>query len=97
MLPWLLSLATAVWFGLIAHRAGRNWALWMIGGALFALAATTMTDGVIRAASIPLSHATAVHVRAEMVAVALLSVGFLGWLLTLGLHRRRSTGLTGGH
>jgi len=89
MLPWSFSLATAIWFGMMARRAGRNWVPWALGGALFALVTTTVILGVSQAAFIPLSHGAVVRFRIKTVAAACLIVGFLGWLLTLSLQRWR--------
>jgi hypothetical protein len=86
-LPWLTSLATAVWFGFMAYRAGRNWALWVVGGALFALVTTTLVLGVAEAAFIPLSHDAMVRFQALTAFVAVLVVAVAGWLFTLDLQR----------
>ena len=83
--PWAFSLATAIWFGLMARRADRSWLLWGIGGAFLALASSTIVLGVSEAVFIPLSHEACVHSRIGSVAAAALTVGALGWLVTLSL------------
>jgi hypothetical protein len=89
-LPWLTSLGAAVWFGIMAYRGGRNWALWVVGGALFGLVTTTLILGVAEAAFIPLSHDALVHFHVVIAIVAVLVVAVLGWLFTLDLQRSHS-------
>jgi hypothetical protein len=89
-LPWLTSLGAAVWFGFMAYRAGRNWALWVVGGALFGLVTTTLILGVAQAAFIPLSHDALVRFHVLISMAAVLVVAALGWLFTLDLQRWRS-------
>jgi hypothetical protein len=86
--PWLFSLGTAVWFGIMAYRARRNWLLWASGGAVFALLTTTIIMGIGEAAFVPVSYEAEVRFRIEVVGMAILTVGFLGWLFTFDLHRR---------
>jgi hypothetical protein len=87
LLPWLTSLGAAVWFGIMAYRGGRNWALWVVGGALFGLVTTTLILGVAQAAFIPLSHDALVHFHLLVGVVAVSVVVALGWLFTLDLQR----------
>ena len=89
-LPWLTSLGAAVWFGIMAYRGGRNWALWVVGGALFGLVTATLILGVAEAAFIPLSHDALVRFHVLMAILAVLVVAVLGWLLTLDQQRSHS-------
>jgi hypothetical protein len=86
--PWLISLTTAVWFGVLARRVRHNWLLWAAGGALFGLVSTTMIEGIGEAAFVPVSHEAVVLFRVKVAAMDLCSVGFLGWLFTFDLRRR---------
>jgi hypothetical protein len=88
ILPWLFFVATAFWFGRVAYRAGRNWGLWAVGGALLGLVVSTMTEGLAQATFIPLSDDAVVAFHVRLVALALVNVGVLGWLFTFRLHRR---------
>jgi D-alanyl-lipoteichoic acid acyltransferase DltB (MBOAT superfamily) len=85
---WLIALGTAIWFALLARRAGRNWVLWAFAGWLFALGGATIVVGVIHAAFIPTSHAEHIRFRVESIAAALFLVIVLGWLLTSNLHQQ---------
>jgi hypothetical protein len=88
-IPWGFSIATAVWFGWVARRAGSNWLAWALGGGAFSLAITTMILGVSQAAFIPLSHDASVYFQTKSIAAAALVVGSLGWCLTRNLRRLR--------
>ncbi len=87
-IPWLLAVATAIWFGFTAHRAERNSVLWSLGGGLFALVISTIVLGLGNAAAMPFSdhERSSLHLRWTGEAVVL--IGILGWLFTLGLHRQ---------
>ena len=87
MLPWFLAFGTAVWFGVMAGRAGRNRLPWAAAGAVLGLVATTVVQGLGEAVFLPLSHEAIVLFRIKTVAAALGVVGFLGWIFTLGLQR----------
>jgi len=80
--PWAFALVTAVWFGMKARAAGRNWLGWALGGGVFALTATTFVLGVSQAAFIPLSQTAVVWFRIKSVAAAALMVGAVGCFLT---------------
>jgi len=82
------AVATAIWFGLMAYRAGRAWYGWALGGAIFALVASTIVFGVTQATFLPLSHTAYVHWRVRSVAIAFLVIFILGWILTLSLRRK---------
>jgi len=85
MLPWFFAFGTALWFGVMAGRAGRNRLSWAAGGAVLGLVATTVVRGLGEAVSLPLSHEAMVLFRVKTVAAAFGTVGFLGWAFTLGL------------
>jgi hypothetical protein len=89
ILPWLFAALTGGWFGWMASRAGRSWALWAVGGAAFGLVASTIVIGLGRAGSIPYSEQQASLDRLKWSAAAVLLIGAVGWLLTAGLHRHR--------
>jgi len=88
VVPWLLAVVTAIWFGFVGHRAERNFVLWSLGGGLFALVASTIVLGLGYAAAMPFSdqERTKLHLRWTGEAVVL--IGILGWLFTFGLHRQ---------
>ncbi len=86
--PWLLALATALWFALMARKAGRSWFGWALGGGLFALVTATLTLGLAQAAFIPISTEAYISWRAKSIGAAILLIVCLGWLFTLGLHRQ---------
>ncbi len=83
----MFALATAVWFGWMAHRAGRTWISWALGGAFFALAATTLVLGVSGAMFIPMSHEAAEMHRVKSAGACALVVLVFGWIFSAGLHR----------
>jgi hypothetical protein len=85
--PWLFAVLTGGWFGWMASRAGRSWALWAVGGAAFGLVASTIVIGLGRAGSIPYSAQQASLDRLKWLAAAFLLMGAVGWMLTAGLHR----------
>jgi hypothetical protein len=61
--PWCLAVVTAVWFGWMAQRAGRSWALWTCGGAVFGLVTSTFIIGINHAAAIPFDSAERMHLH----------------------------------
>ena len=85
MLPWVLAFGAAIWFGVMAGRAGRNRLSWAAGGAVLGLVATTVVRGLGEAVFLPLSHEAIVFFRVKMVAAPFGIVAFLGWIFTLGL------------
>ena len=88
LIPWLLALATAVWFGLMARRAGRSWFLWAAGGGLFALAAATIVLGLGHSTAIPFSDRDRTRLQIEWTLTAIVVIAALGWLFTINLHRQ---------
>ena len=71
----------------MANRAGRSWALWAVGGAIFGLVISTIMIGLGRALSIPYSDHQAAMDGLKWMAVAAILILAVGWLLTAGLHR----------
>jgi hypothetical protein len=88
-MPWLFAVLTAGWFGWMASRAGRSWALWAIGGGAFGLVISTLMIGLGRASSIPYSDHEAGLAGLKWICVAAILILAVGWLLTAGLHRHR--------
>lgn len=86
--PWLLAVGTAVWFGFAAKRAERNSALWSLAGGLFALVVSTIVFGLGHAAAMPFSDQARARLHLQWTAEAVVLIGLLGWLFTLGLHRQ---------
>jgi hypothetical protein len=87
IIPWVLSLVTAIWFALVARKAERSWVPWAVSGAVFALVTGTIVLGLGQATANPFSsrERTIFHIRWAVEAVILM--GALGWLLTMPLHR----------
>ncbi len=88
MIAWLLALATALWFGLMAFKAHRAWGLWAVGGGLFALVTTTIVLGLEEAAFIPFSSREAALFHWRAVGISILIILVFGWLFTMGLHQQ---------
>lgn len=86
--PWWLALVTAIWFALMAQRAGRSWVLWAFSGALFALVTGTLILGLGRAMTIPFSDHDRAAAQAKWTIAVILVVAVLGALFTLGLLRQ---------
>lgn len=88
IIPWLLACATAVWFGLLAVRAGKSWPLWGLAGGAFGLVSSTCVFGLGQAAGIPFSDEarTALHVEWMLAAVAIILL--VGGLFTWNLWRK---------
>jgi len=87
VIPWPVAAATAIWFGVMAYKAGKNCALWAIGGGVLGLALTTMVLGLAQATFIPFSSDEIAPFRLKAAALAVLLVVFVGWLFTGTLHR----------
>jgi hypothetical protein len=86
-IPWPVAAATAVWFGVMAYKAGKNFVLWAIGGGLLGLVVTTVVLGLAQATFMPFSTTEIVPFRLKMAAFAILLVLGAGWLFTGTLHR----------
>jgi hypothetical protein len=87
-IPWPVAAGAAVWFGMMARKAGKNTALWAVGGGILGLVVTTIVMGLGQATFIPFYHAEIAPFRIKMAALAILLVGGIGWLFTGSLHRQ---------
>jgi hypothetical protein len=86
VIPWPVAAATAVWFGIMAHKAGKNAVLWGVGGGVLGLIVTTLVMGLGQAAFIPFTSAEQSTFRIKIAALAIFIVFCLGWLFTGTLH-----------
>jgi hypothetical protein len=87
IIPWPIAVATALWFGVMAHKAGKNRVLWAIGGGLLGLVLSTVVLGLGQATFIPFSTEEIVPFRLKATGLAILLVLGVGWLFTGSLHR----------
>jgi hypothetical protein len=92
-IPWPVAVATAIWFGVMAYKAGKNCALWAIGGGLMGLALTTIVLGLAQATFIPFSTDEIAPFRFKVALLAILLVLCVGWLFSGSLHRHLFTAL----
>ena len=86
-IPWPVAVATAVWFGVMAYRAGKNIVLWAIGGGLLGVVVTTIVLGLAQATFMPFSTEEITPFRLKMAGIAILIIACVGWLFTGSLHR----------
>jgi hypothetical protein len=86
VIPWPVAAATALWFGVMAYKAGKNAVLWGIGGGMLALIVTTLVMGLGQAAFIPFTSEDQSMFRIKIGALATFIVLCLGWLFTGSLH-----------
>ena len=87
LIPWPVAVATAIWFGVMAYKAGKNCALWAIGGGLLGLVLTTIVLGLAQATFIPFASDETAPLRLKVAVLAILLVVGVGWLFTGSLHR----------
>ena len=87
LIPWPVAAATAIWFSMMAFKAGKSVVLWGIGGGLMSLVVTTIILGVGQATFIPFYTQEVAPFRMKMAVLAMLVVACIGWLFTGGLHR----------
>jgi hypothetical protein len=87
MIPWPVAAATAAWFGLMAHKAGKNSVVWAIGGGVLALVITTIVVGLGQATFIPYYTDEITTFRLKAAGLAIVLVFCLGWLFTGTLHQ----------
>ena len=85
-IPWPVAVATAVWFGVMAHKAGKNGVLWCLGGGLLGLVVATVVMGLGQAAFIPFTSGEEAALRVKIAALAVFIVFCAGWLFTASLH-----------
>lgn len=86
-IPWPVAVATAIWFGFMAYKSGKNCALWAIGGGLLGLVVTTIVLGLAQATFIPYSTEEIAPFRFKVALLAIFLVLCVGWLFTGTLHR----------
>jgi type III secretory pathway component EscS len=86
-IPWPFAAATAIWFGVMAYKSGKNCALWAIGGGLLGLVLTTIVLGLAQATFIPFAAEETAPFRLKVVVLAIFLVLSVGWLFTGTLHR----------
>ena len=87
LIPWPVAAATAVWFSVMAFKAGKSTVLWGIGGGLMGLVVTTIILGLGQATFIPFYTQEVAPFRLKVAVLAILVVACIGWLFTGGLHR----------
>jgi hypothetical protein len=85
--PWLLALATAVWFALMARKAGRSLVQWALTGAVFGLVVSTIVLGLGNATGFPFSNHERTILHIKCTGAAILVIVVFGWVITAGLHR----------
>src|SRR5438309_1733093 len=85
-IPWLLSLATALWFALMAFRARQGIIGWAVAGAILGLATATIIMGLGHAAYIPMSDSAAHSFVIKSALLSALAIVGLGWLFSMSLH-----------
>ena len=86
--PRPVAAATAVWFGVMAYKSGKNNVLWAIGGGVLGLVLTTLIMGLGQATFIPYHTGEIAPFRLKLTAAAVVVVFCVGWLFTGALHRR---------
>ena len=90
--PWILSLLTAIWYGIMGHKASGHWLRWALNGALFALVASTLVLGVCNAAFIPRSHEEYVSLQVKSLLLAFLPILLVGGSMMIMLMRKGPSG-----
>jgi hypothetical protein len=86
-IPWPVAAATAVWFGVMAYRAGKNRVLWALGGGMLGMLVTSLVMGLGQATFLPFYSAEVPAFRLKIAVLAILLVLGIGWLFTGSLHR----------
>ena len=86
VMPWPVAAAAAIWFGVMAYKAGKNAVLWGLGGGILALIVTTVVMGLGQAAFIPYTSQEQSMFRVKIGALAIFIVLCLGWLFTGTIH-----------
>jgi len=86
--PWVISILAAIWFAQLGRKADGRWVRGAVGGALFALTASTIVFGMCDAAMIPISHADEVAYHTKSLFLAVLPILLVGGSVMLMLSRR---------
>ena len=86
-IPWLLCVATGVWFALMAFRAKEGILGWAVAGAVLGLVTSTIIMGLGHAAHIPMSEAAAQSFRTKTTLLSVAAILLLGWICSLSLHQ----------
>jgi len=86
-IPWLLCVATAAWFALMAFRAKQGVIAWTVAGAILGLVTATIIMGLGHAAKIPFSEAAAQSFKIKSALIAAVVIVILGWLFSMSLHQ----------
>jgi len=76
--PWVISILTAIWFAQLGRKADGRWVRGAVGGALFALTASTIVLGLCDSAIIPLSHEGEVSYHVKSLIFAILPILLVG-------------------
>ncbi len=87
-IPWPVAAATAIWFGVMAFKSGKNRVLWSIGGGVLGFVVTTIVLGLAQATFIPFDSEEIHPFRLKVVVLAVVIVFCLGWLFTGGMHQQ---------
>ena len=83
-IPWPVAAATAIWFGVMAYKAGKNWVVWAIGGGMLGLVVTTLVMGLAQATFIPFHTDEVAPFRMKVAGLAILLVFWRG----VAVHRK---------
>ena len=79
----------------MAYKAGKNCALWAIGGGVFAFMVATLVMGLAQATFIPFYTDEVAPFRMKVAGLVILLVFGVGWLFTGSLHRHLLASLKG--
>ena len=85
-IPWLLCVATALWFATMAFRAKQGLIAWTVAGAILGLVTATIIMGLGHAAYIPMSEAAAHSFKIKSALLAVVVILALGWIFSMSLH-----------
>ena len=77
-IPWLLCVATALWFATMAFRAKQGLIAWTVAGAILGLVTATIIMGLGHAAYIPMSEAAAHSFKIKSALLAVVVILALG-------------------
>ena len=91
--PWVFLVLTGLWFGFLGYKTDGRWIRWSVGGALFALTASTIVIGLCDAAFIPLSHQEETMFKLKTLMLAALPILVIGGSIMLVMWRSGRLGL----